>query len=148
MSLLKLSEKTHEKFIRFFEKTAKMHEGKEFELAYSDIQRQTGTASTTLKRALQALEAEGWLQIKPGRNTRYGCFRVISVQESTETVQNAELPIQAEENPIEISPQPQGEILDLYNQMENLRRRIRTQEMTIALLQERLAEVEDKLYKR
>lgn len=148
MSLLRLSEKTHEKFIRFFDKTAKMHEGKEFELAYSDIQRETGTASTTLKRALQALEAEGWLQIKSGRNTRYGRFKVLAARESTESVQNAEGVTQAAENSIEISTNPQGEILDLYNQMENLRRRIRTQEMTIALLQERLAEVEDKLYKR
>jgi DNA-binding GntR family transcriptional regulator len=148
MWLLKLSEKTHEKFIRFFEKTVKMHEGQEFELAYSDIQRETGTASTTLKRALQALETEGWLEIKPGRNTRYGRFQVKSVQESTEFSHNAESLNKPGETPQEMPPNSQEEILDLYNQMENLRRRIRTQEMTIALLQERLAEVEDKLYKR
>lgn len=147
---MKLSEKTHEKFIRFFERMSEFHEGQEFELAYSDIQRETGTASTTLKRALQTLEAEGWLEIKPGRNTRYGRFHVVSAQESTETetVQDAEPPIVSEVTPLESIPNAQEEIRDLYYQMENLRRRIRTQEMTIALLQERLAEVEDKLYKR
>lgn len=148
MRLLKLSEKTHEKFIRFFERMSEFHEGQEFELAYSDIQRETGTASTTLKRALQTLEAEGWLEIKPGRNTRYGRFHVVSAQESTKTAQDAEPPIVSEVIPLESIPNPQEEIRDLYYQTENLRRRIRTQEMTIALLQERLAEVEDKLYKR
>ncbi|AHF06759.1 IclR family transcriptional regulator [Desulfitobacterium metallireducens DSM 15288] len=145
---MKLSEKTHEKFIRFFEKMSKFHEGQEFELAYSEIQRETGTASTTLKRALQTLEAEGWLEIKPGRNTRYGRFQVVLVQKSIENVQDAELPVMSEVTPPESLPNPQEEIRDLYYQVENLRRRIRTQEMTIALLQERLAEVEDKLYKR
>lgn len=145
---MKLREKTHEKFIRFFEKMSKLHEGQEFELAYSEIQRETGTASTTLKRALQSLEAEGWLELKPGRNTRYGRFKVKSDQLSTETVHNAESPNVPEEIPAERTPSLQEEFQDLSYQVESLRRRIRTQEMTIALLQERLAEVEDKLYKR
>ncbi|MEA4902810.1 helix-turn-helix domain-containing protein [Desulfitobacterium sp.] len=145
---MKLREKTHEKFIRFFEKMSKLHEGQEFELAYSEIQRETGTASTTLKRALQSLEAEGWLELNPGRNTRYGRFKVKSDQVSTEMVHNAESPNVPEEIPAEKAPSLQDEFQDLSYQVESLRRRIRTQEMTIALLQERLAEVEDKLYKR
>jgi len=148
---LKLREKTHEKFIRFFQNMSKAHEGQAFELAYSEIQRETGTASSTLKRALQSLEADGWLEIQPGRNTRYGRFQVVTAQEPqepNETPSDTEHQIASEEGPPEQSPNPQEEIRDLYYQVESLRRRIRTQEMTIAILQERLAEVEDKLFKR
>lgn len=142
---MKLREKTHEKFISFFEKMSKLYKGQEFEMSYSEIQRETGTASVTLKRALQSLEADGWLEIKPGRNTRCARFQVVSAQESAKEVESQKTP---EETPPEQTPNPQWEINDLFYQVENLRRRIRTQEMTIALLQERLAEVEDKLYKR
>lgn len=138
-----LREKTHEKFKSFFEKMSKMYVGQEFELAYSEIQRETGAASITLKRALQSLEADGWLEVKPGRNTRYARFRVVS---STEA--EPEPPVQVEDTLPEQHPSAQWEVDDLYHQVESLRRRIRTQEMTIALLQERLAEVEDKLHKR
>ena len=146
-----LREKTHEKFKSFFEKMSKMYVGQEFELAYSEIQRETGAASITLKRALQSLEADGWLEVKPGRNTRYARFRVVSSTEAEPPAQVEDtLPEQPkkEEKEIEKNPSAQWEVDDLYHQVESLRRRIRTQEMTIALLQERLAEVEDKLHKR
>lgn len=113
-------------------------------MAYSEIQRETGTASSTLKRALQSLEADGTLEIKPGRNSRYGRFHVVQPQKRSE----AERPHAVDEQPSDSYSNPLREIQDLTIQVENLRRRIRTQEMTIAILQERLAEVEDKLYKR
>lgn len=130
---------------------SKMYVGQEFELAYSEIQRETGAASITLKRALQSLEADGWLEVKPGRNTRYARFRVMSSTEAEPPAQVEDtLPEQPnkEEKELEKNPSAQWEVDDLYHQVESLRRRIRTQEMTIALLQERLAEVEDKLHKR
>ena len=141
MSLLKLREKTHAKFVAFFENIARKNNSEEFELAYSEIQHETGTASVTLKRALQSLEADGWLEIKPGRNSRYARFRVLSI---SETVPQAV----KEESPFKETVNTQSAIEDFTYQMDGLRRRIRTQEMAIALLQERLAEVEDKLYKR
>lgn len=141
MSPLKLREKTHAKFVAFFEDIARKNKGREFELAFSEIQYETGTASVTLKRALQSLEADGWLEIKPGRNSRYARFRVLSISE-------AEQQTLEEEAPSKESVNTQSIIEDFTNQIDALRRRIRTQEMAIALLQERLAEVEDKLLKR
>lgn len=141
MSPLKLREKTHAKFVAFFEDMARKNNGKEFELAFSEIQHETGTASVTLKRALQSLESDGWLEIKPGRNSRYARFRVISISEAEPETPEEAIPSKGIDN-------TQSVLEDFTNQMDALRRRIRTQEMAIALLQERIAEVEDKLFKR
>jgi DNA-binding MarR family transcriptional regulator len=133
-----------------------MHEGSEFELAYSEIQRETGAANVTMKRAIESLEAEGWLEVKPGRNSRYARFRVMSQQGEPISEQYSlnEIPALHEEEFQSSSPREfkmnelVSLIIELESVVENLRRRLRTQEMTIALLQERVAEIEDKLYKR
>lgn len=146
-----LRDKTNQKFKDFFIKISKMYEGKEFELAFSEIQRETGAANITMKRAIEALVAEGWLEVKAGRNSRYARFLVVSTAHEELTP--------AEIKSIEEKPNPTKEldsekskqnvqIYELENVVESLRRRLRTQEMTIALLQDRIAEIEDKLYKR
>lgn len=154
---MRLKEKTHRKFVEFFEKISTMYQGKEFELAYSDIQRETGAASVTLKRAIQALAEDGVIEVQPGRNSRYARFRYL-------------LAVPAKENSPEISPteSPDAEIpgsedssdtgqtlaamteevSELTQLVEHLKRRVRNQEMAIALLQDRLAEIEDKMRKR
>lgn len=155
---MRLKEKTHRKFVEFFNKISSMYHGKEFELAYSDIQRETGAASVTLKRAIQALAEDGVIEVQPGRNSRYARFRyLLAVQESE---QNASEGVLNETgNPEKLSEgeksQP-GEILEAINVdvteltqiVDHLRRRVRNQEMAIALLQDRLAEIEDKVRKR
>ncbi|MDI6879962.1 MAG: IclR family transcriptional regulator, partial [Desulfitobacteriaceae bacterium] len=69
-----LRDKTQRKFVEFFENMARMYEGAEFEVAYSQIQRDTGSANSTLKRALRTMVEEGVLKIELGRNSRYGRF--------------------------------------------------------------------------
>lgn len=131
-----------------------MYGGQEFELAFSEIQRETGAANITMKRALESLVAEGWLEVKPGRNSRYGRFSVISKDIEELTPENV-VPA-AEEKPSQLlTTQSDSEQVNLNAQIyeletivESLRRRLRTQEMTIALLQDRIAEIEDKLYKK
>lgn len=135
-----------------------MHEGNEFELAFSEIQRETGAANITMKRALEALEGEGWIEVKPGRNSRYARFQVKAqqTQESPpEEMKGNDQTTSQNSPPFKL---PEGEeleknnvviqFLELERIVESLRRRLRTQEMTIALLQERVAELEDKHYKR
>ena len=139
-------------------KISKMHESNEFELAFSEIQRETGAANITMKRALEALEVEGWLEVKPGRNTRYARFIILSQAASESTPEEtAKIAEKTSQNPLLSKPEAGTEIekskvimqiVELENIVESLRRRLRTQEMTIALLQERVAEIEDKLYKR
>lgn len=167
---LGLREKTQRKFEEFFEKMGRMYEGKEFEIAYSDIQQSTGTASGTLKRALDSMVTSGVLEIQPGRNSRYGRFRYLkyslpqeskpdnspSSQKENETVTRTETPPPTESNTIERAIQRSGdegrdltqEVEELAHLTNHLLRRVRNQEMTIALLQDRVAELEDKLYKR
>ena len=83
---MRLKEKTHRKFVQFFEKISSMYRGEDFELAYSDIQRETGAASVTLKRAIQALAEDGVIEVHSGRNSRYARFRyLLPVQESEES---------------------------------------------------------------
>lgn len=153
-----LRDKTNQRFKDFFEKQFKRYEGNEFEIPYSEIQRDTGAANSTMKRAIQALVEEGWLQVKPGRNSRYGVFKLLkqdaqeeqtpAAPESFKPDQEA-LPEQSwlsgTENPMYAY---ELRINELEHVVESLRRRLRNQEMTIALVQDRVAELEDKLFKK
>ena len=155
---MKLKEKTQRKFVEFFEKISCMYQGKDFELAYSDIQRETGAASVTLKRAIQALAEDGVIEVHPGRNSRYARFRyLLPVQESDE--KSSEVVLNETRNLEDLrdeeKTQPGGileainaDVTELTQLVDHLRRRVRNQEMAIALLQDRLAEIEDKLRKR
>lgn len=148
MKRMRLKEKTHRKFVDFFEKMSSLYQGNEFELAFSDIQRETGAASVTLKRAIQSLEIDGVIKVQPGRNSRYARFQYLSSVISTkplDAVEQDKFPKvrESEEN----SKLLVSEVSELTHLLDNLRRRVRTQEMSIALLQDRLAEIEDKLYK-
>ena len=154
---MRLKEKTHRKFVEFFDKISKMYQGVEFELAYSDIQRETGTASVTLKRAIQSLAEDGVIEVHPGRNSRYARFRYLLVSQDS-----GEKSSQAQSNETRNSENLMNEqkasgtgqasmtedVNELTQLVDHLRRRIRNQEMAIALLQDRLAEIEDKLRKR
>lgn len=163
---LGLRDKTQRKFEEFFEKMARMYEGKEFEVAYSDIQQSTGSANSTLKRALESMVESEVLEIQPGRNSRYGRFRYLAYQPPEKVSEN--------KNVVEIRPdktQKSNEFVQEEKQDSNrdhaeegseinlkveelehltshLLRRLRNQEMTIALLQDRVAELEDKMYRR
>jgi len=155
---LRLKEKTHRKFVEFFEKISSMYQGKDFELAYSDIQRETGAASVTLKRAIQALAEDGVIEVHPGRNSRYARFRYLLASQNTEgksseVVSNEtrnleELSNEEKAQPGGISESVNEDISELTQVVDHLRRRVRNQEMAIALLQDRLAEIEDKMRKR
>ena len=155
---LRLKEKTHRKFVEFFEKISSMYQGKDFELAYSDIQRETGAASVTLKRAIQALAEDGVIEVQPGRNSRYARFRYLLASQNTEgksseVVSNETRNIEDLSNvekaqPRAISESVNEDVSELAQVVDHLRRRVRNQEMAIALLQDRLAEIEDKMRKR
>lgn len=133
-----------------------MYQGKEFELAYSDIQRETGTASVTLKRAIQALAEDGVIEVQSGRNSRYARFRYLLVSSaaedgSSQAQPNESLINEADEHKIRSGPGHESmteDISELTQLVDHLRRRLRNQEMAIALLQDRLAEIEDKIRKR
>ena len=154
---MRLKEKTHRKFVEFFDKISKMYQGEEFELAYSDIQRETGTASVTLKRAIQSLAEDGVIEVHPGRNSRYARFRYLLVSQDS-----GEKSSQAQSNETRNSENLMNEqkasgtgqasmtedVNELTQLVDHLRRRMRNQEMAIALLQDRLAEIEDKIRKR
>ncbi|MCO1600374.1 MULTISPECIES: IclR family transcriptional regulator [Desulfosporosinus] len=155
---MRLKEKTHRKFVEFFEKISTMYQGKDFELAYSDIQRETGAASVTLKRAIQALAEDGVIEVQPGRNSRYARFKyLLAAQDIDENSTDAlssdsqgSENLDKEETPhsgrvFESMTEDVGELLQL---VDHLKRRVRNQEMAIALLQDRLAEIEDKIRKR
>ncbi len=145
---MRLKEKTQRKFVDFFEKMSNLNQGNEFELAFSDIQRETGAASVTLKRAIQSLEIDGVIKVQPGRNSRYARFQYLS------SVTSAKTPEPIDQGNSDQTPEADdrskllvSEVGELTHLLENLRRRVRTQEMSIALLQDRLAEIEDKLFK-
>jgi len=154
---LRLKEKTHRKFVEFFDKISSMYQGKDFELAYSDIQRETGAASVTLKRAIQALAEDGVIEVQPGRNSRYARFRYLlaspDIEENSSETLSTET--QVSENPsTEESVRNGGafesmteDVRELIQLVDHLKRRVRNQEMAIALLQDRLAEIEDKIRK-
>ena len=154
---MRLKEKTHRKFVEFFEKISNMYQGKEFELAYSDIQRETGTASVTLKRAIQALAEDGVIEVHPGRNSRYARFTYLlapqvsednSLQAQSKETRNSE-DLTDEQKASGVGQASMVEdVSELTQLVDHLRRRVRNQEMAIALLQDRLAEIEDKMRKR
>ncbi|WP_240984827.1 hypothetical protein [Acididesulfobacillus acetoxydans] len=203
-----------------------MHQGEPFELAYSEIQRETGAASVTLKRAIHALVEDQVLEVEPGRNSRYGKFHYLGqlsgqeqpgqdeevsqdkakesspaastwADESQEVLAgtgerelggngrkeagqaqmnkgagtSAEETTQVEQGTgaegrvaslsedgakIVSSPEPapyeaaelRRDVEELSGVTSHLWRRVRHQEAAIALLQERLAALEDKVYKR
>ncbi|HZK85842.1 MAG TPA: IclR family transcriptional regulator [Desulfosporosinus sp.] len=155
---MRLKEKTHRKFAEFFEKISKMYQGEDFELSYSDIQRETGAASVTLKRAIQALAEDGMIEVHPGRNSRYARFKyLLPIQDNEE--KSAEVVIKGTRNlealsdgekrqPIETVEAINEDVTELTQLVDHLRRRVRNQEMAIALLQDRLAEIEDIMRKR
>lgn len=155
---MRLKEKTHRKFADFFEKLSKMHHGEEFELSYSDIQRETGAASVTLKRAIQALAEDGVIDVHPGRNSRYARFRyLLPVQKSEEECSQVVLKEKRNLKALSDEKKPQHsetlvainqDVTELTQHVDHLRRRVRNQEMAIALLQDRLAEIEDIMRKR
>ncbi len=154
---MRLKEKTHRKFVEFFDKISNMYQGKEFELAYSDIQRETGTASVTLKRAIQALAEDGVIEVHPGRNSRYARFRYLlatpdlgekSSQAQSNETRNSESLIDEQKVSGTGQSSMSEDVNELTHLVDHLRRRIRNQEMAIALLQDRLAEIEDKIRKR
>lgn len=160
-----LREKTIQKFKDYLEKETLKNQGREVELSFSQLQRETGSASGTMKRALEALQAEGWLEMKPGRNSRYGIFRIINMghgevvdnkdEVSNKDDKNSATPSEEftpDEDRIQKNELPadglKERVQELEKIVEGLRKRARTQEMTIALLQDRVAEIEDKLYKK
>ena len=152
---MRLKEKTHRKFVDFFEKISNMYQGKDFELAYSDIQRETGAASVTLKRAIKALAEDGVIEVEPGRNSRYARFRYLLVSQNAEELSVDTAPNGSESLSAEEKAPSRGtfdsvneDVSELSQLVDHLRRRVRNQEMAIALLQDRLAEIEDKLRKR
>jgi len=154
---LRLKEKTHRKFVQFFEKISSRYRGEDFELAYSDIQRETGAASVTLKRAIQALAEDGVIEVQPGRNSRYARFKyLLPVQEGQQQASEAaqkETHNQTSREEEKLQPEKALEamnvdVTELTQLVDQLRRRVRNQEMAIALLQDRLAEVEDKMRKQ
>lgn len=155
---MRLKEKTHRKFIEFFEKVSSMYNGEEFELAYSDIQRETGAASVTLKRAIQALAEDGAIVVLPGRNSRYARFRFNlspsnSDKKAQEVIKNekqTQHELKTDENAHTGGDNDliAENVLELTQLVDHLRRRVRNQEMAIALLQDRFAEIEDKMLKR
>ncbi len=138
---MKLKDKTYKKFVIFFERMAKKHDENEFEIAYSEIQRETGVASITLKKAIQVMEKDGIVELSPGRNTRYGRFRYLlskSESGSKESVKNRDT-LSEEVSIDSLSLQ----IKSMMTTIEQLRQRVRTQEMSISVIQDRIAELED-----
>lgn len=135
-----------------------MYHGKDFELAYSDIQRETGAASVTLKRAVQALAEDGVIEVHPGRNSRYARFRYLlpaqereekySVAVMNETRKLEDLSGEEKSHNGGMLEAINEDVTELTQLVDHLRRRVRNQEMTIALLQDRLGEIEDKMRKR
>ncbi|NLI93661.1 MAG: hypothetical protein GX434_16155 [Peptococcaceae bacterium] len=148
---MKLKDKTYKRFIDFFDKISKKYDDSEFEIAYSEIQRETGVASITLKKALQILEKDGIILMSQGRNTRYGKFKyLINNQNNNEAASKEQGTLKDKDN----VDGEENNMVQLLSQMktmssivEQLRQRIRTQEMTISVILDRLAEVEDKLHK-
>ena len=130
---MKLKEKTHKKFVEFFNEKSRASHEKEFEIAFSEIQRTTGTASVTLKRALNKLVEEGFIRMVPGRNSRYAKFAVVSPAGLNPVTS------QGEEERANVS------VASLEQDVDLLRRRLRSQEIAISLLQDRLADLEEKI---
>ncbi|MDR1319941.1 MAG: hypothetical protein LBK56_00720 [Gracilibacteraceae bacterium] len=130
---MKLKEKTYKKFVDFFADMAMRHQNAAFEVAYAEIQRGTGAASITMKKALQVLADEGVIATKAGRNSRY--VQIAYQQEPPELKAAA---------PEETAGQEAGVMAELLHTADNLRQRLRAQEIMSANLQERLAYLEER----
>lgn len=137
---MKLKDKTYKKFVVYFEKIAKKHDENEFEIAYSEIQRETGVASITLKKAIQVMEKDGIVEVTPGRNTRYGRFRYLLNKPESNAISAKNKDNLSEEASIDSL---YLQIKNLTTTIEQLRQRVRTQEMSISVIQDRIAELED-----
>ena len=130
----------------FFERTSKKHDDQEFEIAYSEIQRETGVASITLKKAIQVLENDGIIVVSQGRNTRYGRFKYLLNNNdivSKEAAKNKNF-IDPDEGNTQLLVY---QLKNMSNHLEQLRQRVRTQEMTISVILERIAELEDRVHR-
>lgn len=139
---MKLKDKTYKKFLEYFENMSKKHDNNEFEIAYSEIQRETGVASITLKKALQVLEEGGVIEVNQGRNTRYGRFRLlISYQDKL----NNGVKLEAKGFAGLDNDQIAHHVKNMSNSIELLRQRVRAQEMEISVMLDRLAEIEAKI---
>lgn len=112
----------------------------EFEVAYSEIQRETGVASITLKKAIRVLEEDGIIKVNQGRNTRYGRFQYLIDKKGFSA--NSKVPFESGQNENVVTE----EMRNISNQIEQLRQRVRTQEMTISVILDRLAELEDRIH--
>lgn len=124
---------------------AKQHGNNEFEIAYSEIQRDTGVASITLKKGIQVLEQDGVITVSPGRNTRYGKFKYLLYSNKNTLSQSDALnrkPDKQEEGDLALLTKQQK---NMQTSIEQLRLRIRTQEMAISVILDRLAELEDQV---
>lgn len=147
-STLKLKDKTYKKFVDFFEKMSKKHDESEFEIAYSEIQRETGVASITLKKAIQILEDDGIILVNQGRNTRYGKFKYLLSNKDSYSRENNSLKNKATVDQDEMDIEYLvHQVKAMTSLVEQLRQRIRTQEMTISVILDRMAEVEDKIHR-
>lgn len=143
---MKLKDKTYHKFLEFFEKVSKKQDEEEFEIAYSEIQRETGVASITLKKALQILEEDKVIEIGPGRNTRYGKIRYLNKVNNSSTKHNNPKTIVMSAIHEENINNGALQMKNMVSLVEQLRQRVRTQEMTISVILDRLAELEDKVH--
>ncbi|UWG95605.1 hypothetical protein LPY66_11820 [Dehalobacter sp. DCM] len=142
---MKLKDKTYHKFLDFFEKVSRKHEEDEFEIAYSEIQRETGVASITLKKALQILEEDKVIEINPGRNTRYGRIRYLN-KTNNFTAKNNQAKLVVMSAAHEDNTNSTLQLKTMASLVEQLRQRVRTQEMTISVILDRLADLEDKVH--
>lgn len=144
---MKLKDKTYHKFLEFFEKVSKKQDEDEFEIAYSEIQRETGVASITLKKALQILEDDKVIEIGPGRNTRYGKIRYLNkANNSSAKHNNLKTVVMSAAVHEENINNGALQMKNMASLVEQLRQRVRTQEMTISVILDRLAELEDKVH--
>ncbi|MDR1603809.1 MAG: IclR family transcriptional regulator [Gracilibacteraceae bacterium] len=128
---MKLKEKTYKKFVDFFAETAARNQNTPFEVAYAEIQRGTGAASITMKKALQVLVSDGIIETKPGRNSRY-------VQ-----VTYQQTPLEPKPADEDANAQKTDALAELLRTTDQLRQRLRVLEILSANLQERLAVLEE-----
>ncbi|AHF10113.1 MULTISPECIES: hypothetical protein [Dehalobacter] len=144
---MKLKDKTYNKFLEFFEKVSKKHEEDQFEIAYSEIQRETGVASITLKKALKVLEDDKVIEINQGRNTRYGKIRYLNKLNSNSKDPANRTRTLALVDDGTVNPGTLHQIKNMSSLVEQLRQRVRTQEMTISVILDRLADLEDRVHR-
>lgn len=144
---MKLKEKTYKKFLDFFEMMSKKHNDNEFEIAYSEIQRETGVASITLKKAIQVLEEDGIISVNQGRNTRYGRFKYLVNKKESNSRDTGLYKLNIDYSDELNLNLVLNQLKNMSNLLEQLRQRVRTQEMIISVIQDRLADLEDKIIK-